>query len=26
LKAALHYHYHRLIATIDADGHLLNIF
>jgi hypothetical protein len=26
LKAVLHYHYHKLIATIDADGHLLNIF
>ena len=26
LKALLHYHYHKLIATIDADGHLLNIF
>jgi hypothetical protein len=25
LKALLHYHYHKLIATIDADGHLLNI-
>jgi hypothetical protein len=26
LKTVLHYHYHKLIATIDADGHLLNIF
>ncbi|MCI0467992.1 MAG: DUF4070 domain-containing protein, partial [Beijerinckiaceae bacterium] len=26
LKAILHYHYHRLITAIDADGHLLNIF
>jgi hypothetical protein len=26
LKAVLHYHYHKLIAAIDADGHLLNIF
>jgi hypothetical protein len=26
LKALLHYHYHKLIATIDADGHLLNMF
>jgi Domain of unknown function (DUF4070) len=26
LKAVLHYHYHTLIETIDADGHLLNMF
>jgi hypothetical protein len=26
LKAVMHYHYHTLIATIDADGHLLNMF
>jgi hypothetical protein len=26
LNALFHYHYHKLIATIDADGHLLNIF
>jgi hypothetical protein len=26
LKAVMHYHYHKLIATIDADGHLLNMF
>jgi hypothetical protein len=26
LKAILHYHYHKLITAIDADGHLLNIF
>ncbi|MGH6838310.1 MAG: B12-binding domain-containing radical SAM protein [Methylocella sp.] len=26
LKALFHYHYHKLIAAIDADGHMLNIF
>jgi hypothetical protein len=26
LKAVMHYHYHKLIATMDADGHLLNMF
>ena len=26
LKAVMHYHYHTLIATMDADGHLLNMF
>jgi hypothetical protein len=26
LKALLHFHYHTLIATMDADGHLRNMF
>ena len=26
LKAVLHYHYHTLIATMNAEGHLLNMF
>jgi radical SAM superfamily enzyme YgiQ (UPF0313 family) len=26
LKAAMHYHYHKLISVMGADGHLLNMF
>jgi radical SAM superfamily enzyme YgiQ (UPF0313 family) len=26
LKAAMHYHYHRLISAMGADGHLVNMF